>query len=71
MLHLQSSMLVQLTFLQLHLVLQPLIILQLQLPSSNQAWLATGRVVQTGVHAFIQSSTMFLLPSLSLCYCEN
>ena len=58
-LHLQSSVQVQLAFLQLHLVLlQPLIFLQLHFTSSKQAWLATGRVVLTGVHAFVQSSQL-------------
>ena len=48
----------QLAFLQLHLVPQPLILLQLHFSSSRQAWLATGRVVQTGVHAFVDSSQL-------------
>ena len=35
-----------------------LILLQLHFTNSKQAWLATGRVVLTGVYAFVQASLL-------------
>ena len=64
-------MLVQLVSLLQHVVLQPLILLQLHFTSSKQVWLATRGLVLTGIHAFVQLSQLRPHSELDLSCCNT